>query len=32
MPDQAANQMLARLPGWRHVYSDKVATIFVRDR
>lgn len=32
VPDQAANQMLARLPGWRHVYSDKVATIFVREK
>ena len=32
MPDQAANQLLARLPGWRRAYSDEVATIFVRDK
>ena len=30
--DQAANQLLARLPGWRRVYSDEAATIFVRER
>jgi hypothetical protein len=32
MPDQAANQLLARLPGWRRAYSDEVSTIFVRDK
>jgi hypothetical protein len=32
MPDQAANQLLARLPGWRRAYSDEVSTIFVRER
>ena len=32
MPDQAANQLLARLPGWRRAYGDEVATIFVRER
>jgi hypothetical protein len=30
--DQAANQLLARLPGWRRAYSDEAATIFVRDK
>jgi len=30
--DQAANQLLARLPGWRRLYSDEAATIFVRER
>jgi hypothetical protein len=30
--DQAANQLLARLPGWRRAYSDEAATIFVRER
>ncbi|HYI05351.1 MAG TPA: hypothetical protein VD858_10705, partial [Reyranella sp.] len=32
MPEQAANQLLARLPGWRRAYSDEVSTIFVRDK
>ena len=32
MPDQAANQLLAHLPGWRRAYSDEVSTIFVRDK
>jgi len=32
MPDQAANQLLARLPGWRRAYGDEVSTIFVRDK
>ena len=30
--DQAANQLLARLPGWRRAYSDEAATIFVREK
>lgn len=30
--DQAANQILARLPGWRRAYSDEAATIFVREK
>jgi hypothetical protein len=30
--DQPANKLLARLPGWRRVYSDESAIIFVRDR
>jgi hypothetical protein len=30
--DCAANQLLARLPGWRQAYSDEQATIFVRER
>jgi len=30
--DQAANQLLARLPGWRRAYRDEAATIFVRER
>jgi hypothetical protein len=30
--DQPANQLLARLPGWRQDFGDEVATIFVRDR
>jgi hypothetical protein len=30
--DQPANQLLARLPGWRQVYSDDTATIFARQR
>jgi hypothetical protein len=28
--DQAANRLLARLPGWRQAYSDDTAVIFVR--
>jgi hypothetical protein len=32
MPEQAANQLLARLPGWRRAYGDEVSTIFVRDK
>jgi len=32
MPEQAANRLLARLPGWRRAYSDEVATIFVREK
>jgi hypothetical protein len=28
--EQPANQLLARLPGWRQAYSDETATIFVR--
>ncbi|UYN95930.1 MAG: hypothetical protein KIT25_03005 [Enhydrobacter sp.] len=28
--DQAANKLLARLPGWREAYRDDVAVIFVR--
>jgi hypothetical protein len=30
--DQAANKLLARLPGWRRAYGDDQATIFVRER
>lgn len=30
--DQAANQLLTRLPGWRRAYSDEAATIFVREK
>ncbi len=30
--NQPANQLLARLPGWRQAYSDDQATIFVRER
>jgi len=31
-PDQPANRLLARLPGWRQAYADEVAVIFVRER
>jgi len=31
-PNQPANRLLARLPGWRLSYSDDAAMIFVRDR
>jgi hypothetical protein len=31
-PDQPANKLLARLPGWRQAYSDEAAAIFVRER
>lgn len=31
-PDQPANRLLARLPGWHQAYSDEAATIFVRSR
>ena len=30
--NQAANNILAHLPNWKRVYSDAVATIFVRQR
>jgi hypothetical protein len=30
LKDQAANHLLARLPGWRQAYSDDSAIIFVR--
>lgn len=30
--DQAANKLLARLPGWHQAYSDEQATIFVRNK
>jgi hypothetical protein len=30
--EQPANQLLARLPGWRRAYGDDTATIFVRER
>ncbi len=29
---QPANKLLERLPGWRHGFSDDVATVFVRQR
>lgn len=31
-PDQPANRLLARLPGWRQAYADEAAVIFVRER
>ena len=31
-PDQPANRLLARLPGWRQAYADDAAVIFVRER
>lgn len=31
-PDQPANKLLARLPGWRQAYADEAAVIFVRSR
>lgn len=30
--DQPANQLLGHLPGWKRVYGDDEATIFVRER
>ncbi|MBS0538863.1 MAG: hypothetical protein JSR47_08915 [Proteobacteria bacterium] len=30
--NQAANQLLGHLPGWKRVYGDDEATIFVRER
>lgn len=30
-PNQAANRLLARLPGWRRAYADESAVIFVRE-
>ena len=32
LKDQAANRLLARLPGWKHAYTDDTATIYVRRR
>ena len=31
-PDQPANRLLARLPGWRQAYADEAAVIYVRER
>jgi hypothetical protein len=31
-PEQPANQLLARLPGWRRAYGDEAAVIYVREK
>lgn len=31
-PELAANQLLARLPGWRRAWGDEAAVIYVRER
>jgi len=30
LKDQAANKLLAQMPGWKLAYTDNTATIFVR--